>query len=106
MATELRARDFERMLRTTIFDTNGAAQFLGIEPEGLIQAVYRRRIPYVSYRRMRFFARWDLIYYLRQRGPGRASELTPAIAYVVQHPPSLVDTVPSEASCPAVAHRQ
>jgi hypothetical protein len=85
MGTELRAHDFERLLRTTIFDTKHAAEFLGIEPEGLTQAAFRRRIPYVSYAHMRFFARGDLLDYMRQRGPGRASELTPAIVYVVRH---------------------
>lgn len=82
---EIRAAELARLLRTQIFNATDAAQFLGIEPEGVIQAARRGRLTHVRYKHLRLFAREDLLDYMRQRGPGRASEIRPAVTFVARH---------------------
>ena len=85
MYGELRAADLARLLRIDIFNVESAAQFLGIEPEGVIQAARRGRLTHVRYKTLRLFAREDLLDYMRQRGPGRASEIEPGVTHIARH---------------------
>lgn len=83
MGSALRAGRLKRMLRTRIFDVEDAAAFLGIEPESLRAAAYRRRISSVHYAGRTYFAYSDLADYRDLRDRGRASSVCPGIAYLV-----------------------
>jgi hypothetical protein len=79
----LKAARLARMLQTRIFDVDDAAAFLGIQPESLRAAAYRRRISSVQYAGRTYFAYSDLADYRADRDRGRASNVMPGKAHFV-----------------------
>jgi hypothetical protein len=80
----LTAHRLARMLRSRIFDVEDAAGFLGIQPESLRAAAYRRRISSVQYAGRTYFAYSDLAAYRADRDRGRASNVVPGRAHFVR----------------------
>ena len=79
----LTAYRLAQMLQRQIFDVEDAAGFLGIQPESLRAAAYRRRISSVQYAGRAYFAYSDLADYRMDRDRGRASRIAPGKAYFV-----------------------
>lgn len=80
----LTAHRLARMVQTRIFDVDDASGFLGIQPESLRAAAYRRRISSVQYAGRTYFAYSDLADYRRTRDRGRASNISPGRAFIVR----------------------
>ncbi len=79
----LDARALAKLLETEVMDRDDAAKFLGVSVTSVEMAAWRQRVPSVQYKRLRLFARQDLLDYRHRRGTGRASKLKPQPMYVV-----------------------
>lgn len=78
------AEELAHLLGREIFDSEDAANFLGIDRNSIEYAAYRGRITYVEYGTKKFYAKDDLLEYARNRGRGRDSKLEAAKVYVVK----------------------
>jgi hypothetical protein len=71
------------LLGSSIFDRQGAAEFLGVSLASIEMAAWRQRLPLLTYKGLRLFTRQDLLDYDLARGTGRASRLSSRPMYAV-----------------------
>lgn len=79
----LTAERLASLFGSTIFDRQGAADFLGVSLASIEMAAWRHRLPSVTYKRIRLFTRQDLLDYQAARGTGRGSRLKSRPSYAI-----------------------
>lgn len=84
----MKASELKRIFEKDVFDIEGAADYLGVQPNSVEIAALRGRIPYVHFSRKKFFCKDDLDYYRLNRAAGRASRLQSIEVFEVKRKPT------------------